>query len=116
VLPNVCIVTQYYRYGSLEGALRGKTRLDLTWKQVIKIAMEAAAGILHLHKEGVLHSRISSRNILLGDGVRAYVNDFAFCHMKTKESVYTHTAGTSSFIGPGTHSQPPESVDVEGQR
>jgi hypothetical protein len=68
--------------------------------------MEAAAGILHLHKEGVLHSRISSRNILLGDGVRAYVNDFAFCHMKTKESVYTHTAGTSSFIGPGAHFQP----------
>lgn len=106
VLPNVCIVTQYYRYGSLEGALRGKTRLDLTWKQVIKIAMEAAAGILHLHKEGVLHSRISSRNILLGDGVRAYVNDFAFCHMKTKESVYTHTAGTSSFIGPVRYMSP----------
>jgi serine/threonine protein kinase len=103
-MPNVCIVTQYYRYGSLEGALRGKTRLELTWKQVIKIAMEAASGILHLHKEGVLHSRISSRNILIGDGMRAYVNDFAFCHMKPKESVYTHTAGTSSFIGPGTSS------------
>lgn len=103
-LPMVLVgvqLTAPRRYGNLEAALRGPTRLEMTWKQVVNIAMQAAAGILHLHREGVLHRRISSRNILLGDGLRAHVTDFAFSHLKPQNTIYTHTAGTS-FMGPGT--------------
>lgn len=105
-LPNVCVVSQYYRFGSLESVLRGPTRADLPWKAFVKMAKETAAGIHHLHKEGILHSRIASRNILVGDGCRAYVNDFAFCHFKPKEQVYAQSA-TQTFLGPGTPAASP---------
>lgn len=104
-LPNVCVVSQYYRFGSLESVLRGPTRADLPWKAFVKMAKETAAGIHHLHKEGILHSRIASRNILVGDGCRAYVNDFAFCHFKPKEQVYAQSA-TQTFLGPVRYMSP----------
>jgi hypothetical protein len=43
-LPNVCVVSQYYRFGSLENVLRGPTRADLPWKAFVKMAKETAAG------------------------------------------------------------------------
>ena len=56
VAPNYCIVSEFCTNGSLEGLLRGpKAVPNLSWVWLVKVAADAAAGILHLHCEGIIH-------------------------------------------------------------
>jgi serine/threonine protein kinase len=56
VAPNYCIVSQFCANGSLENLLRGRRAIpNLAWSWLVKVAADAAAGILHLHAEGIIH-------------------------------------------------------------
>ncbi len=41
-----------------------------------KVLMEIAAGVLHLHCEGVIHRDLAARNVLVGDNYQVYITDF----------------------------------------
>jgi len=41
------------------------TSKPLTWKSLCTIASDVAAGILHLHKQDVIHRDIAARNVLI---------------------------------------------------
>ena len=41
--------------------------------QMKQIAVDAAAGIVHLHKQGIIHRDIAARNIFLDDKYRGKV-------------------------------------------
>lgn len=49
------------------------------------------SGIMHLHKEGILHRFITTANILVGEGFRGYVSNFGFSHFKPKTQSYAQT-------------------------
>ena len=40
---------------------------------IVQIAVDAAAGILHLHKQGIIHRDIAARNIFLDEKYRGKV-------------------------------------------
>lgn len=81
-----CLVSEYYPRGSLYDILV-KRKEDVEWHRLVWVAMTAAAGILHLHKEDVVHRDISARNILVQvvDGRWiAKVADFGLSRVRTR--------------------------------
>lgn len=57
--PFKAVVLPYCEHGSMEEMLvapgRHNVRATMPWRELVRMFSEAAAGILHLHKEGVIH-------------------------------------------------------------
>lgn len=60
-----------------------KRRENVAWKTVVGMARDAAAGILHLHCEHVIHRDVASRNCLVDANYRVVVTDFGLSRVKT---------------------------------
>src|SRR5690348_9852292 len=62
--PNICIVTEYVDGGSLDKLIYNfKQELDL--RSIVKIAKDAASGMVHLHSENIIHADLAARNLLV---------------------------------------------------
>jgi len=59
----LCIVTEYISGGSLKYFLE-KNPIT-TFNEGLKFAIDAAAGMTHLHSEGIVHCDLASRNLLV---------------------------------------------------
>jgi hypothetical protein len=70
------IVTELLEGGSLHDVLRNPTRDDLPWRTRVKIALQVALGMKHLHERHMLHRDLKSANVLLDELLRAKVCDF----------------------------------------
>ena len=66
--PHFCLVSEFCEMGNLVRLLRGKDAVDpsvLTPQLMARIARDIAAGLLHLHSEGIIHRDIAARNIMV---------------------------------------------------
>ncbi len=79
--PNLCIVTQYLPFGSIDTLLI-KRQLDVDIKSIVKMAKDAASGVLHLHLEGVIHRDLAARNLLVDRDLSVRVTDFGMSRIK----------------------------------
>jgi len=61
--PTLCIITEYLEGGSLRDLLTNNLNID--HKTIVRIARSVAAGVLHLHKEGLIHRDLACRNVLV---------------------------------------------------
>ncbi|BAF17768.1 probable inactive receptor kinase At5g58300 precursor [Oryza sativa Japonica Group] len=81
------LVYDYMTPGSLCAALHGNRtagRTTLDWATRVKISLEAARGIAHLHAEGggkFIHGNIKSSNILLSQGLSACISEFGLAQL-----------------------------------
>mmetsp|Transcript_33593 Transcript_33593/g.84354 ORF Transcript_33593/g.84354 Transcript_33593/m.84354 type:complete len:607 (+) Transcript_33593:3-1823(+) len=100
--PNFALVTEWCPNGSMYDLLVKKKR-PLTMLQLVRMMLGAAAGILHLHIEGVIHRDIAARNVLVGDSLTAFVSDFGLSRQIVEESLVGHT---ESNIGPVKYMAP----------
>jgi serine/threonine protein kinase len=80
---NLCIVTQFYPRRSVYDLLILE-RLQLAPKTLVKIMRDAAAGVLHLHCEKVIHRDIATRNVLVDQDWNGHVSDFGMSRIKKK--------------------------------
>jgi len=76
---------------------------------VVRMALEAAQGLQHLHSQGVIHRDVAARNVLVDENLRVRVADFGFARIK--ESSRTAAQGgkvgyTASDVGPVKWSAP----------
>ena len=69
------IVTELLAGGSLEDVLHDPQR-DLPWHTRMKIALQIAIGMKHLHEMNMLHRDLKSANVVLDEEFRAKVCDF----------------------------------------
>ncbi|XP_076891622.1 putative serine/threonine-protein kinase PBL7 [Bidens hawaiensis] len=100
------LVYQLASRGSLEGHLNSP---DLTWSKRIKICLDAAKGLRHLHDprgthQRLIHCDVKSGNILLDDQWNAKVVDFGFSTMgpanELHSTVVNLAAGTCGYCDP----------------
>lgn len=81
------LVYGYFSMGSLSMLLHGNRtsgRTPLDWASRVKISLEAAKGIAHIHSMGgpkFTHGNIKSSNILLKQDLEASVSDFGLAHI-----------------------------------
>jgi len=94
-VPHLCIITEFMEGGSLYNVIHSEAKIDMgmvqTWVQGI------AAGMLHLHSEGVFHRDLAARNVLLTAGGQAKIADFG---LSRKGQSGASVSQTASATGP----------------
>jgi serine/threonine protein kinase len=98
VQPCPCVVTIFCAGGSVEDLLvTSEYRQEVAYSTVVRMALEAARGILHLHLEGVIHRDLAARNLLLDSNLHVRVGDFGFSRVK---AAAVSKGYTKSDMGP----------------
>ena len=59
---NILIITEYLPCGTLDQFLQ---KFSLDERTIIKFAFEIAAGMSHLHNNGIIHGDLAPRNLLV---------------------------------------------------
>jgi serine/threonine protein kinase len=91
---HFALVLKFCPKGSLYDLLITK-RKKLPWVTIVGMARDAAAGILHLHREHVIHRDIAARNCLVGENYNVFISDFGLARVKEDD-----VGQTQSNIGP----------------
>jgi len=97
---SMCIVSQYCSNGSWFDALITRKQ-RFAPRNTVRMLRDAALGIIHLHKESIVHRDIAARNVLLDEHFGVYVSDFGLARVKTQ--AYHHT---KSSLGPVKYLSP----------
>eukprot|EP00753_Platysulcus_tardus_P020785 PLAT8402.1.p2 GENE.PLAT8402.1~~PLAT8402.1.p2 ORF type:complete len:236 (-),score=120.67 PLAT8402.1:76-741(-) len=98
--PHMCLVTPYMRNGSVYDVLVSR-REPVELPLILQMAGDAAAGVLHLHSEGVIHRDLAARNLLVDDNYRVKVSDFGMSRIKMAGVGRTETSfGPVKWMAP----------------
>lgn len=93
------VVTKYCAQGNLASILVGsgarEPRMPLADR--VNLLAQAAAGVLHLHREMIIHRDLACRNILVSGSGVVKVSDFGFCRLKAENQ---DTGHTDTQVGP----------------
>ncbi|KYQ94298.1 protein kinase [Tieghemostelium lacteum] len=90
-----CIVTEYMQGGSLYNVLHypRENKPRYSFPMVLKMTMDIALGLQHLHSISIVHRDLTSQNILLDDMGNLKISDFGLSRVKTREGSMTMTNG-----------------------
>ncbi|PRP78274.1 LRR receptor-like serine/threonine-protein kinase GSO1-like [Planoprotostelium fungivorum] len=91
---SLSLITEFCAGGSLYEFLR---KNDCMMDEKLKFISEIALGMLHLHKEKVIHRDLAVRNILLSRHLEAKVADFGLSREQENTDVASQT---QQMIGP----------------
>jgi len=94
--PSLCIVTEFLDQGSLFKLVFSSSKIDANI--LMNVVKGIAAGMLHLHREGVVHRDLATRNILLGSGNQVKISDFGLSRLAGVEGGRSNQ--TTSDTGP----------------
>ncbi len=95
------IVMQFVAGGSLQERIDSDGPLEL--KEILRIAMQTAAGLAAAHAQGVVHRDVKPANILLENGVqRVKLTDFGLARVMDDASLTLSgvIAGTPQYMAP----------------
>ncbi|KAL8237239.1 hypothetical protein R6Q59_018320 [Mikania micrantha] len=104
------IVYEYAEHGSLDRYLRrNKRTCVLNWLERLKICVDAARGLNHLHNhvgkhQTIIHRDVKSSNILLDHNWVAKISDLGLSKLSlsglNRSSVVSHACGTHGYCEP----------------
>jgi len=99
----LCIVTEFMEHGSLYSFIHSENKVDTNL--LVNLIKGIAAGMLHLHKEGIVHRDLACRNVLLGSGFQVKISDFGLSRVSdtgdTKKSNQTKSdTGPLKWMAP----------------
>ncbi|KAJ0442217.1 putative protein kinase RLK-Pelle-LRR-I-1 family [Helianthus annuus] len=104
------IVYEYAEHGSLDQYLRRNNSIyALTWLERLKICVDAARGLNHLHNhvgkhQTIIHRDIKSSNILLNHNWVAKISDLGLSKLSLsgldRSAVVSHACGTRGYCEP----------------
>jgi len=127
-LQQMAIVTEYCERGNLQQLFYVNDplciRKTLGRADTLRMIMDAAAGVLHLHSANVIHRDLACRNLLADDKLRVFVADFGFARVKERSrgGDDDNTEGIGSLAGYSTNNigpirwEAPEVWKSEGVR
>lgn len=101
VMPDLCIVMEYMTMGSLYTILQSD--VELPWKLLQKMALDAARGMNFLHKSNpiVMHRDLKTQNLLVDENWRVKVSDFGLSRLIEEQVSQTMTVcGTPCWTAP----------------
>ncbi|KLO06861.1 kinase-like protein [Schizopora paradoxa] len=82
----LCMVSTWMRNGNLAKFLKANPHASR-----LELLLDAANGLLYLHRQGMVHGDIKSANVLVDDKLHACLSDFGL-------AAVTHDARTASMI------------------
>nr|UMO80404.1 Serine/threonine protein kinase [Pandoravirus aubagnensis] len=97
--PDLCVVTEFVRRGSMRRVLDDPT-LKIKWTERMRMLRTAAVGVAHLHRvAGIVHRDLKSSNLLVADDWSIKVADFGFARIKEANATMTR-CGTPCWTAP----------------
>lgn len=74
--------------------------IQLTWHRTLRMALDAALGLVHLHSKGIVHANIKSSNLLVTEGWTVKVADIGVVKLieeaRREERIVPGTVGCGS--------------------
>jgi sterile alpha motif and leucine zipper-containing kinase AZK len=114
-IPNIYILTPYYKNGSLYDFLHTeKKQIDL--KKRMDMAMKIALGLYYLHNNGIHHFHLSSKNIYLNDELNPKIADYSFHNLKELASVFLKYKNKNSYTSPELLKEPKPISNLIGSK
>jgi len=97
--PNLCIVTEFMKQGSLKEILDDNS-IRLPFQRRIGFLRSAALGLAYLHncQPGILHRDMKPSNLLVDEDWNVKVADFGFARIKEENATMTR-CGTPCWTG-----------------
>eukprot|EP01114_Cavostelium_apophysatum_P011195 TRINITY_DN2539_c0_g2_i2.p1 TRINITY_DN2539_c0_g2~~TRINITY_DN2539_c0_g2_i2.p1 ORF type:complete len:1198 (+),score=392.63 TRINITY_DN2539_c0_g2_i2:210-3803(+) len=100
---DVLLVTEFMEHGSMRDLLnRSGGKVD--WKLKIRLAIDAANGIIYLHSREppIIHRDLKTSNLLIDNRFRCKIADFGISRMKSilTQSYATSLVGTPAYMSP----------------
>ncbi|KAJ3316238.1 hypothetical protein HDU93_004546, partial [Gonapodya sp. JEL0774] len=81
-IERITIVNQSSPYGSLADYIVDEYN-DMSWERRWRFALSIAKGMAYLHRAGIVHGQLSSRNVLIDATENPIVADFGFSKTRT---------------------------------
>ncbi|GLT92354.1 hypothetical protein SLE2022_101940 [Rubroshorea leprosula] len=100
------LVYEYMPNGSVESHLSARSETTLSWTMRLRIAQDAARGLMHLHEKmdfQIIFRDFKSSNILLDEQWNAKLSDFGLARLGPSEGlthVSTAVVGTMGYAAP----------------
>jgi len=92
----LCIVTEFLDQGSLYSYIHSDAKIDANI--IMNFVKGISAGMLHLHREGIVHRDLAARNVLLGSGFQVKIADFGLSRVSDTNAKQANQ--TKSDTGP----------------
>ncbi|CAD7704423.1 unnamed protein product, partial [Ostreobium quekettii] len=93
------LIVEEFMATNLEAVLCGADQ-GLTYDEIIRISLDVARGLDHLHEHGVTHYDIKPSNILMDGEFNAKLADFSCSELKLASSMSLAVRGSAGYIAP----------------
>uniref|UniRef100_A0ACD5UP96 Uncharacterized protein n=1 Tax=Avena sativa TaxID=4498 RepID=A0ACD5UP96_AVESA len=99
------LIYNYLPGGNLERFIQERTRRQIGWRMLHKIALDIARALAFMHDEcspRILHRDVKPSNILLDNDFNAYLSDFGLAKLLRNSETHatTNVAGTFGYVAP----------------
>ncbi|KAM0911984.1 hypothetical protein ACQ4PT_013097 [Festuca glaucescens] len=99
------LIYNYLPGGNLERFIQERTKMQISWRMLHKIALDIAQALAFMHDEcspRILHRDVKPSNILLDDDFNAYLSDFGLAKLLRNSETHatTNVAGTFGYVAP----------------
>ncbi|KAJ1293634.1 hypothetical protein BS78_01G083700 [Paspalum vaginatum] len=101
-VPNECcvVVVEFQHGGTLKTLLYNHRDKKLSYKKVVRLALDLARGLSYLHSKKIMHRDVKAENMLLDRKRRLKIADFGVARVEAQSSEVTGLTGTLGYMAP----------------
>ncbi|KAK8954010.1 Serine/threonine-protein kinase HT1 [Platanthera zijinensis] len=98
---SCCVVVEFLAGGTLKQFLIRHSRRKLTYKTVIRLALDLSRGLSYLHSQKIVHRDVKTENMLLDKSANLKIADFGVARVEAQNAKdMTGETGTLGYMAP----------------